>query len=312
MVQHIVTGEPTSDGEVYLVTGSHGHIGSYIVEELVKTKNNIQIICIDNFYNGDIDNLKVSYKLATDKNIKLTDTTVDIADTKIMRETFEKYKPTHVFHCASYLTLDSNKHKSRSVKVNVYGSALLFELCLDFGVKKIVYSSSASVYGTPTIIPTHENYPFNDCKLLYGTSKIATEYIAKSFMEEGLEIVGLRYFNVYGPRQSLSNVYTQIVPKWIRSIVKGEKIIIYGDGKQTMDMIFGADIGRANVAALDNEDCKNIFINVGTGLQTSVINLFDMISYRMKKLLGDPKINLQYEEHDPNLCLLYTSDAADE
>jgi len=301
MVQHIITGELTGDGEVYLVTGSHGHIGSYIVEELVKTKDNIQIICVDNFYNGDIDNLKVSYKLAADKNIKLTDTTVDIADTKIMRETFEKYKPTHVFHCASYLTLDSNKHKSRSVKVNVYGSALLFELCLDFGVKKIVYSSSASVYGTPTIIPTHESYPFDDCKLLYGTSKIATEYIAKSFMEEGLEIVGLRYFNVYGPRQGLSNVYTQIVPKWIRSIVKGEKIIIYGDGKQTMDMIFGADIGRANVAALDNEDCKNMFINVGTGLQTSVINLFDMISYRMKKLLGDPKINLQYEEHDPNL-----------
>ena len=301
MVQHIVTGEPTGDGEVYLVTGSHGHIGSYIVEELVKTKDNIQIICVDNFYNADIDNLKVTYKIAENKNIKIRDVRVDITDSILMRETFLKYNPDYVFHCASYLTLDSNNHKSLSVQVNVYGSALLFELCLEFGVKKIVYSSSASVYGTPTITPTHESYPFNDCKLLYGTSKIATEYIAKSFMEEGLEIVGLRYFNVYGPRQSLSNVYTQIVPKWIRSIVKGEKIIIYGDGKQTMDMIFGADIGRANVAALDNEDCKNMFINVGTGLQTSVINLFDMISYRMKKLLGNPKINLQYEEHDPNL-----------
>ena len=301
MVQHIVTGESTGDGEVYLVTGSHGHIGSYVVEELVKTKDNIQIICVDNFYNADIDNLKVSYKIAENKNIKIRDVRVDITDSILMRETFLKYNPDYVFHCASYLTLDSNKHKSRSVQVNVYGSALLFELCLEFGVKKIVYSSSASVYGTPTITPTHESYPFNDCKLLYGTSKIATEYIAKSFMEEGLKIVGLRYFNVYGPRQSLSNVYTQIVPKWIRSIVKNEKIIIYGDGKQTMDMIFGADIGRANVAALDNEDCKNMFINVGTGLQTSVINLFDMISYRMKKLLGNPKINLQYEEHDPNL-----------
>ena len=301
MVQHIVTGESTGDGEVYLVTGSHGHIGSYVVEELVKTKDNIQIICVDNFYNADIDNLKVSYKIAENKNIKIRDVRVDITDSILMRETFLKYNPDYVFHCASYLTLDSNNHKSRSVQVNVYGSALLFELCLEFGVKKIVYSSSASVYGTPTITPTHESYPFNDCKLLYGTSKIATEYIAKSFMEEGLKIVGLRYFNVYGPRQSLSNVYTQIVPKWIRSIVKNEKIIIYGDGKQTMDMIFGADIGRANVAALDNEDCKNMFINVGTGLQTSVINLFDMISYRMKKLLGNPKINLQYEEHDPNL-----------
>ena len=256
MVQHIVTGEPTGDGEVYLVTGSHGHIGSYIVEELVKTKDNIQIICVDNFYNADIDNLKVSYKISENKNIKIYDVRVDITDSNLMRETFLKYNPDYVFHCASYLTLDSNKHKSRSVQVNVYGSALIFELSLEFNVKKIVYSSSASVYGTPTITPTHESYPFNDCKLLYGTSKIAAEYIAKSFMEEGLKIVGLRYFNVYGPRQSLSNVYTQIVPKWIRSIVKGEKIIIYGDGKQTMDMIFGADIGRANVAALDNEDCN--------------------------------------------------------
>ena len=301
MVQHIVTGESTPSGDVYLVTGSHGHIGSYVVEELCRQKDGIEIICLDNFYNANLDNLKTSYKLAQHKNIKLVDTRIDITDYNLMRETFLKYNPDYVFHCASYLTLDSNKHKSRSVQVNVYGSALIFELSLEFNVKKIVYSSSASVYGTPTITPTHESYPFNDCKLLYGTSKIATEYIAKSFMEEGLKIVGLRYFNVYGPRQSLSNVYTQIVPKWIRSIVKNEKIIIYGDGKQTMDMIFGADIGRANVAALDNEDCKNMFINVGTGLQTSVINLFDMISYRMKKLLGNLKINLQYEDHDPNL-----------
>ena len=110
-------------------------------------------------------------------------------------------------------------------------------------------------------------------------------------VEFGLDVVGLRYFNVYGPRQSLSNVYTQIVPKWIRSMLKGEEITIYGDGQQTMDMIFGADIGRANVAALDNDECKNMFINVGTGFQTSVINLFDMISFRMTKLIGKKTIN---------------------
>jgi nucleoside-diphosphate-sugar epimerase len=120
-------------------------------------------------------------------------------------------------------------------------------------------------------------------------------------MEFGLDIVGLRYFNVYGPRQSMSNVYTQIVPKWISAISTGETITIYGDGQQTMDMIFGADIGRANVAALDNDECKNMFINVGTGFQTSVINLFELISNRMNKILDNPKINLEYNEHDPNL-----------
>jgi UDP-glucose 4-epimerase len=302
MVDHFITAnQHYVDGDVYLVTGSHGHIGSYIVEELCKTKDNIQIICVDSLYNGNIDNLKESLSIIEGKNISLVPALVDITNTNLMRETFEKYKPNYVFHCASYLTLDSNKHKSRSVNVNVYGSALVFELALEFGAKKVVYSSSASVYGTPKLTPTKEDYPFEDCKLLYGTTKIATEYIAKSFMEEGLDIVGLRYFNVYGPRQSLSNVYTQIVPKWIRSIVKGEEITIYGDGYQTMDMIFGADIGRANVAALENDECKNMFINVGTGFQTSVINLFELISDRMSKLIGKKEINVVYDSHDPNL-----------
>ena len=119
--------------------------------------------------------------------------------------------------------------------------------------------------------------------------------------EEGLPIVGLRYFNVYGPRQSLSNVYTQIVPKWIRSIAAGEPITIYGDGEQTMDMIFGSDIGRANVAAMDNKSCKNIFINVATGKQTSVNELLDIIQTEMVKLMGNKTINIVYDKHDPNL-----------
>jgi len=301
MVQHIVTGEPTSDGEIYLVTGSHGHIGSYIVEELVKQKDDITIVCIDNLYNGNVDNLQQTYSIANDKNIKIIPVIADITDENIMRETFSKYHPDYLFHTASYLTLDSNKYKSRSVKVNVYAGSLLFELCLEFGVKKVVYSSSASVYGTPTLTPTKEDYPFDDCKLLYGTSKVALEYIAKSFMEFGLDIVGLRYFNVYGPRQSFSNVYTQIVPKWINAIATGRTITVYGDGTQTMDMIFGADIGRANISAMNNDECKNMFINVGTGAQTSVKDLLEMITYRMGKLMDDPKISVEYDEHDPNL-----------
>ena len=302
MVQHIVTGESTSDGEVYLVTGSHGHIGSYIVEELCRQKDNIEIVCLDNFYNANIDNLKISYKLAQDKNIKLRDVRVDISHSDLMRETFLKYNPKYVFHCASYLTLDSKENKSRSVQVNTYGSALIFELSLEFGVKKVVYSSSASVYGDPSYIPTDENHSFDNCKLLYGATKVATEYIAKSFMEEeGLLIVGLRYFNVYGPRQSLSNVYTQIVPKWIKSIAAGERITIYGDGEQTMDMIFGSDIGRANVAAMDNKNCKNTFVNVATGIQTSVNELLDIIQTEMIKLMGNRTIDVVYDQHDPNL-----------
>ena len=309
MVDNFVSGNIEPEGDVYLVTGSHGHIGSYIVEELVKQKDDITVVCVDNLYNGNVDNLKETYSLINNsggftgapKNINIVPVVADITDEKIMRETFTRYHPTYVFHCASYLTLDSNKYKSRSVKVYGYGGSLLFELCLEFDVKKVVHSSSASVYGTPKLTPTKEDYPFDDCKLLYGTSKVCLEYIAKSFMEFGLDIVGLRYFNVYGPRQSFSNVYTQIVPKWINAIATGDTITVYGDGTQTMDMIFGADIGRANISAMDNDECRNMFINVGTGFQTSVKNLLDMITYRMNKLMDNPKINIEYNEHDPNL-----------
>ena len=303
MGQHTVTGEADSSSEVYFVTGSHGHIGSYIVEYLVKQKSNIEIVCVDNFYNANLDNLKIPYNMINSRsNVKIHDVRVDITDAKLMRDTFEKYKPLYVFHCASYLTLDSKENKSRSVMVNTYGSALIFELSLEFDVKKVVYSSSASVYGDPSYVPTDENHNFDNCKLLYGATKVATEYIAKSFMEEeGLPIVGLRYFNVYGSRQSLSNVYTQIVPKWIRQIKNGEQITIYGDGTQTMDMIHGSDIGKANVAALDNEECKNMFINVATGIQTSVIKLLDIMKHSMIKYIGDKSIEIIYDKHDPNL-----------
>ena len=301
MVDQFISGNVEPQGAAYLITGSHGHIGSYIVEELCKQKDDIIIICVDNLYNGNVDNLANAYSVAADKNIKIIPVITDITDEKIMRDTFTKYKPIYVFHTASYLTLDSNKYKSSSVKVNVYAGSLLFELCLEYDVKKVVYSSSASVYGTPTLIPTPEEYPFDDCKLLYGTSKIALEYIAKSFMDFGLNIVGLRYFNVYGPRQSMSNVYTQIVPKWIRGMANKETITIYGDGLQTMDMIFGADIGVANLAAMDNDECKNMFLNVGTGKQTSVVDLLNLIKYQMGFLIDLSEVRFLYEDHDPNL-----------
>ena len=124
MVDHFLGGDShRPDGDVYLVTGSHGHIGSYIVEELCKTRDNIQIICVDNLYNGIVDNLKKSMSIAQESNISIVPVLADITDEALMRETFSKYRPKYVFHCASYLTLDSNKYKSRSVKVNVYGGA---------------------------------------------------------------------------------------------------------------------------------------------------------------------------------------------
>ena len=106
MVDQFISGNVEIEGEAYLVTGSHGHIGSYIVEELVKQKDNIIIICVDNLYNGSIINLKEALSIAADKNIRIIPVIADITDEKIMRDTFTNYKPIYVFHAASYLTLD--------------------------------------------------------------------------------------------------------------------------------------------------------------------------------------------------------------
>ena len=303
MVDYILTSDVRyeKDNTTYLVTGSHGNIGSYIVEELCKQKDNINIICVDNMYNGNATNLQKSFELANKKNISIRERHISIDNELMMRNTFADYSPDYVFHCASMLTLDSKEAPIKAIKTNTLGAGIVFQLCVDYNVKKVIYSSSASVFGQPAYTPTDEDCPMNGDKLLYGSTKIATEFIARTFMEEGLNIVGLRYFNVYGPRQSLANVYTQIVPKWIRSIAKGEDITIYGDGSQTMDMIFSTDVAKSNLAACENDECRNIFINIGTGVETSVKELLDIMLVEMGKLVSNIKSEVSYESHDPNL-----------
>src|SRR5207253_5690928 len=117
-----------------------------------------------------------------------------------------------------------------------------------------------------------EDHPYNS-EIIYGTTKIAGEHLLRNFYREhGLEYVGLRYFNVYGPRQHYKGAYAQIVPKWIDKIQAGEPLVIHGDGSQTMDMTYVTDIARANVLALES-DVTNDFINVGTGKATSVLQV---------------------------------------
>ena len=294
MVDQFITSDTKRPDEVYLVTGSHGHVGSYIVEELIKNKKNIWVICVDNFYNADIDNLKESYRWAEKNNCRIIDVTVDIVDKVRMQETFSLYRPQYVFHCASYLTLDSKENKARSVEVNTYGSALIFELCLSYDIKKVVYSSSASVYGDPDVIPTLENHSFDNCKLLYGTAKIATEFIAKSFMlEEGLPIVGLRYFNVYGPKQDYRRSIPPLMSAIIIKLLKGDQPVIYGDGQKRRDFIYIDDVNRFHELLINKGSVTGGTYNIGSGLNYSILEVYEII----KKLINTDVI----PEHKPDL-----------
>jgi UDP-glucose 4-epimerase len=311
--------------EVHLITGGLGHVGSYIVEYLANTRRHCTIVVVDNFYNGKIENLNDSRPITSAKGIQIIVKKCDIKTFSDLEHVFEEFKPDFVYHQASMLTLDSKQDRIKAVEVNILGSANVFECCIKFNIKKLVYASSASVFGDPQYIPVNEEHP-KQCKLLYGATKNATEELAKSWCdEEGLKFVGLRYFNVYGPRQSTLNVYTQIVPKWINAFIDGKSITVYGDGSQTMDLIYGKDIGRLNVLAMRHENLfRNIndrpkglprghhrptsvrafdgFINIGSGIQTSVMELMRAMTKELEKQGIDTSLSkIDYIEHDPNL-----------
>jgi UDP-glucose 4-epimerase len=296
------------ENETHLVTGGLGHIGSYIVEHLAFSRSNSRIVIIDNLYNGKLSNIDIAIKYAANNNVEISIEEKDISDFQQMEKIFQKYKPHFVYHQASMLTLDTKADRMRGIHVNIVGFANIAELCLVHNVRKMVYASSASVFGNPDSIPVDEKHHFNNCKLLYGASKVCNEYLAKSYSdEENLKFVGLRYFNVYGHRQPINNVYTQIVPKWIQAFIEGEPITVYGNGEQTMDLIHGKDVGRLNVIAMEKYLYRKTpmfdgFINIGTGLQTSVMELYEII----KKELSNNGVNVDksvliHEDHDPAL-----------
>lgn len=272
-----------------IITGSYGHIGSFIVEWLCKLFKNMNLLLIDNNYNGNIKNLNDAEWLAYKNNNKLVwlDISYDIRYYDLMERIFKINRPQYVFHQASLLTLDSKIDKKQSIDVNIGGLNNILDLSKKYGVKKVVFASSASVYGDPSNIPTNEKHIRNINNTLYGATKIANEHIAASYAdEENLKIVGLRYFNVFGERQSTRNVYTQIVPKFINWFLDKKEITFTNDGSPTMDLIHGNDVGKYNVLAMVNKKCYRNkefegFINIGTGVQTSVLDL----CYLIKEIL---------------------------
>lgn len=313
-------------GSNIMVTGSCGCIGSYIVDYLVENFDNLRIFCIDNFYNGKIENLDYALSIADSnkRNNLLLFYQIDIND--ILSVDFE-HAMDYVFHQASTLTIDSKKDRVKAAETNVLGFTKICEFSL-MNNAKLTFASSASVYGNPDVVPTAENYTFNNNRLMYGATKISGEYIANSYAdEEGLKFAALRPFNVYGPRQSLSNVYTQVVPKFINSLLDGKEITIFGSGNQTMDMIHAKDVARFYVMLAQKTLYRGNeihfvvphekihadmwinfdgYINCGTGISTDVNELYDIILTTINSLpqYCEPyqaNKKVRYEEHDPNL-----------
>ena len=172
----------------------------------------------------------------------------------------------YVFHLAA-LWLGECVHDPRAaVEVNVVGTYNVIQACRDAGVKRVVFSSSASVYGNALTTPMTEEHPFNN-RTMYGGTKIAGEQFFRAFNDmHKLPYAGLRYMNVYGPRMDYKGTYVSVIMKVLDRIESGEAPVIHGDGSQAYDFVHVTDVARANILALKSS-ASDEFFNVGSGNQ---------------------------------------------
>lgn len=251
-----------------LVTGGAGFIGSNLIDKLIQKGHSV--VVLDNFSTGKKENINPSAKLYE----------CDITNPEVSN-IFKKEKPDIVFHYAAQIDIrKSVEDPIESAKTNVLGSLNILENCKNFGVKKIVFSSTGgAIYGEAKIIPTAEDYlpqPLSP----YGIEKLTVERYLDFYKKEyNLDCLILRFANVYGPRQN-SRGEAGVIAIFCDKILSKGKPVINGDGKQTRDFIFVDDIISANILGIEKN--KSGVFNVGTGKETDVNTVFR----KLQKLLG--------------------------
>lgn len=257
-------------GKKFLVIGGAGLIGSHAVDALVRQDVG-EVVIYDNFVRGRTENLVEALK---DPRVKIYDVGGDICQTDILEAALDGVDG--VFHLAALWLLQCHDFPRAAFDVNIRGTFNVFEACIKKKVKRLVYSSSASVYGDAVQEPMDEDHPFNN-KNFYGATKIAGEAMARALHHRyGLPVVGLRYMNVYGPRQDYQGAYIAVIMKMLDAIDRGEGPTILGDGSEAFDFVAVEDCGAANLCAMGS-DVVDRFYNVGTGKRTSLKELAQML-----------------------------------
>jgi UDP-glucose 4-epimerase len=257
-------------GKRLVVIGGAGLIGSHTVDLL--TREDIgEIVIYDNFVRGVAENLSEALK---DPRVTIYDIGGDICQTDILSAALKG--ADGVFHFAALWLLQCHDFPRAAFDVNIGGTFNVLEACVQRGVKRLVYSSSASVYGDAVEEPMTEEHPFNN-KNFYGATKIAGEAMARAFHHRyGLDFVGLRYMNVYGPRQDYRGAYIAVIMKMLDAIDRGEGPTILGDGTEAFDFVAVVDCARANLCAM-RATAADSFYNVGTGRRTSLRELAETL-----------------------------------
>jgi UDP-glucose 4-epimerase len=257
-------------GKKLVVIGGAGLIGSHAVDTLLHEDVG-EIVIYDNFVRGREENLAEALR---DDRVRIFEAGGDICQTDILDAGLKG--ADGVFHFAALWLLQCHEFPRAAFDVNVRGTYNVIEACIANDVKRLVYSSSASVYGDAVEEPMTEDHPFN-FENFYGATKVAGEAFLRSLHARyGLPFVGLRYMNVYGSRQDYHGAYIAVIMKMLDSIDRGEPLVIYGDGSQAYDFVYVTDCAAANVLAM-KADTVNEFYNVGHGSRTSVKELAETI-----------------------------------
>ncbi|MGC7093846.1 NAD-dependent epimerase/dehydratase family protein [Amycolatopsis lurida] len=258
-----MSGQPI-EGQRCLVTGGAGTIGSAVVDQLLEA-GAAEVVVLDNFVRGRRENL------AGAAGDRLTIVEGDINDTKLVHELTEGIDLVH--HLAAIRITQCAEEPRLALESLVDGTFTVLEAAAAAKVRKVIASSSASVYGLAETFPTDErHHPYNN-DTFYGAAKAFNEGMLRSFKAMyDLDYVALRYFNVYGPRMDVHGLYTEVLIRWMERIADGKPPLIFGDGAQTMDFVHVHDIARANILAARAPVTDRVY-NIASATETSLREL---------------------------------------
>lgn len=270
------------DGKRILVTGAAGFIGSNIVLKLLSY--DCKVWGLDNLSNGRMVNLKNCLNKPNFTFLK-----GDIRDIEFLRNNFKDLDI--IFHEAALGSVPRSVEDPISTnEVNVKGTLNLLMLARDLDVERFIYASSSSVYGEREILPKREDMPLEPISP-YAVSKLAAEnYMSSFFRMYGLKTASLRYFNVYGPHQ-IASPYSGVIAIFISRTLQNQPLIIFGDGKQTRDFTFVQDVVNANILAVKKDNAIGQVFNLGSGIQTSILDL----AHKVLELCDKSDLEIQFQ-----------------
>ncbi len=276
-----------------LITGGAGFIGSHIAEHFCNFPADelVEVVVLDNFRSGHQRNLEA---LPNRQRVRLIEGS--ITDAKLLLQEFRGVD--YVFHLAAMISVpESLQRPIECVELNVHGTLNVLEAARQNGVKKVVLSSSAAIYGDEPTLPKLETMR-PEPKTPYGVTKLDGEYYLEMYRQQyGLGTTSLRYFNVYGPRQDPKSQYAAAVPIFIHRAVTGDGITIFGDGQQTRDFVYVKDVVAANVLAAITPEMHGVY-NVAGGKVITIKELAESIVGRVAQL-GGPSSTIAYADPRP-------------